>query len=112
MSNRFVVIDEPTISQGFESFYEVFSINTEQYKIENQSFRVLQKGFEAYDVLYKLKEILSRSNISPSLESSVVNTFNYYKDIVEDYSPSTTLISLESHSDIKIKKNNRFRRYR
>ena len=104
MSNRFVVIDEPTISQGFESFYFELAEIVENKATLEKAFKTIEKGFEAFYTLNQIKKTIEKSEFTSGLESSVVNTFNYYKDIVEDYKYSASLIALESYQDTKTKK--------
>lgn len=101
MSNKFVVVEQPVNYSG-ESFYDNLAKSYLDYIEINQAFKQLDRGFEAYEVLNNLREVVKKNEVlTPSLESSLNNTIIFYKDVLGDH---TTSISLESYSNPKRKR--------
>lgn len=74
MSNKFVVVEQPVNYSG-ESFYDNLAKSYLDYIEINQAFKQLDRGFEAYEVLNNLREVVKKNEVlTPSLESSLNNT--------------------------------------
>ena len=103
MSNRFVVVDEVKDKVSLEGVYENLANSILQNLEINKTIKQFQNGLEAYNSISDIYDVISKSELTPALESSLINSLKYYKDLVGDYSLT---ISLENYNSPKLKNNN------
>ena len=101
MSNRFVVIDDVKDKISLEGVYENLANSILQNLEINKTLKQFQNGLEAYNSISDIYDVISKSELTPALESSLINSLKYYKDLVGDYSLT---ISLENYNSPKLKK--------
>lgn len=101
MRNFVVIENKPQVA--IESIYNTVANTIEENKEINQAFKHLEKGFEAFISIHQLKNVIEKSdNLTPALESLVQSNLSYYKDIVEDYSPTVSLESFKNSNKKQI----------
>ena len=100
---RNFVVFENKSQVAIESIYNTVANTIEENKKINQAFKHLEKGFEAFISIHQLKNVIEKSdNLTPALESLVQSNLSYYKDIVEDYSPTVSLESFKNSNKKQI----------
>lgn len=60
MSNKFVIVEKPR-DYSVENFYDTLSRSYLDYVEIQQAHKQLERGFEAYDVLSNLRNVIKKN---------------------------------------------------